>query len=293
MAEFAGVFPYLVSPLTPAGEVKEAVLRQLVDHLIARGVHGLTPLGSTGEVPYLTWEQQRRIVEIVLDEAKGRVPVVAGVHSAATADGAAKARAFAAMGVDGIVAMLATYFPLSDNDIAAYFRGVASAVSCPVVLYTNPGFAGFDLSIAALEQLADVPNIRYFKDAGGATGKLLTLTNRLGDRYKLFSASAHVPLFVMMLGGVGWMAGPACLIPEQSVRLYELGAARRWDEAMPLQRQLWELNAAFQKYNLAACIKAGLELQGFDVGGPVPPQPALGEAGREEMRRVLQRIGAL
>jgi 4-hydroxy-tetrahydrodipicolinate synthase len=91
----------------------------------------------------------------------------------------------------------------------------------------------------------------------------------------------------MLIGGVGWMAGPACVVPRQSVRLYELCHAQRWAEAMDLQRRLWKINRVFAKYNLAACIKCGLELQGYDVGAPLPPQAPLSEAGRAEVKQVL------
>lgn len=89
------------------------------------------------------------------------------------------------------------------------------------------------------------------------------------------------------------MAGPACLIPAQSVRLYELAAAGRWDDAMVLQRRLWPLNELFARYALAACVKGGLEMMGHAVGPPLPPQSPLSESGRAEMRRVLQSVGVL
>jgi 4-hydroxy-tetrahydrodipicolinate synthase len=91
----------------------------------------------------------------------------------------------------------------------------------------------------------------------------------------------------MLIGGVGWMAGPACVVPRQSVRLYELCHAQQWDEAMGLQRKLWKMNRVFAKYNLAACIKGGLELQGYEVGPPLPPQTPLSDAGRSEIKDVL------
>ncbi|HEX9182559.1 MAG TPA: dihydrodipicolinate synthase family protein, partial [Burkholderiales bacterium] len=93
--------------------------------------------------------------------------------------------------------------------------------------------------------------------------------------------------------GKGWMAGPACVIPRQSVRLYELCRAKKWDEAMILQRRLWTLNECFAKYNLAACIKGGLQLQGYAVGDPLPPQSPLSPEGLEDVRRALQAIGAI
>jgi 4-hydroxy-tetrahydrodipicolinate synthase len=97
-------------------------------------------------------------------------------------------------------------------------------------------------------------------------------------------------LVVFQLGGVGWMAGPACVIPRQSVPLYELAQQGRWDEAYALQRRLWTLNELFQKYALAACIKTALQLQGFDVGGPVAPQEALKPEAVAEIRRALELV---
>ena len=114
--------------------------------------------------------------------------------------------------------------------------------------------------------------------------------NRFGDRVKIFSASAHIPLSVMMFGGVGWMAGPAGVIPSQSVRLYELARSRRWDEAISLQKRLWSINRIFQKYALAPCIKACLEIQGFPVGPPIPPLQPLKGAALEEIEGVLKEL---
>ncbi len=293
MTGFHGVFPYLVSPVDADGRIKDDVLARLCEHLIAAGVHGLTPLGSTGEFAYLDWPQKRRVVEVTLEAAAGRVPVVAGVAATTTAEAVRQAVALERLGCAGILAILEAYFPIPEDGVVAYFRAVAEAVACPVVLYTNPQFQRSDLSLGAIERLLDVKNIRYLKDASTNTGRLLSIMSRVGDRLGIFSASAHIPACVMLLGGRGWMAGPACLIPRQSVRLYELCRAGRWPEAMTLQRELWRLNQLFAKYALAACIKGGLELQGFAVGAPLPPQPELDAAGQAELQPVLQALGAL
>ncbi len=295
MAEvtFRGVFPYLVPPVNAEGNVKCDVLGHLVDHLVQSGVHGLTPLGSTGEFAYLSWPQRKKVVERVLEANAGRLPVVAGVAATATADAAKQAREFGEMGVDGILAIMETYFPVPESGVVDFFTGIAQAVSCPVVLYTNPTFQRGDLTLQAIERLAHVPNIQYLKDASNNTGRLLSIVNLVGDRIKIFSASAHIPVCVMLIGGVGWMAGPACVIPSQSVRLYELAVANKWDKAMVLQRELWRINQIFAKYSLAACIKAGLELQGFPVGDPLPPQTPLSGEAREEVREALKAVGAL
>ncbi|HZM35262.1 MAG TPA: dihydrodipicolinate synthase family protein [Burkholderiales bacterium] len=292
-AGFRGVFPYIVSPLHPSGEVNAPVLARLSDDLIKAGVHGLTPLGSTGEFAYLNWQQRRRVVEVVLEAAKGRVPVVAGVASTTIAEALMQAREFERMGCAGILAILEAYFPVNDEGVYSYFKALAEAVSAPVVLYTNPNFQRSDLSLPVIDRLSRIPNVKYIKDASFNTGRLLSIINRVEGRMQVFAASSHIPACVMLIGGVGWMAGPACVAPRQSVELYELCRNADWAAAVDKQRPLWALNQAFAKYNLAACIKGGLQLQGYDVGPPLPPQEPLSPEGVEDVRRALKAIGAL
>jgi len=291
MSDFHGVFPYLVSPIDASGQIREGVLARLCDDLIKSGVHGLTPLGSTGEFAYLNAEQRTAVVRTTIEAAQKRVPVVAGVVSTSTADAVAQARAYQRLGADGILAILEAYFPLSDAQIEAYFRSIADAVDIPVVIYTNPQFQRSDLTLDVIERLARHPRIGYIKDASTNTGRLLSIMNRCGEGIKVFSASAHIPVAVMLIGGVGWMAGPACIIPNQSVELYNLCRRQRFEEAMVLQRKLWRVNEAFARFNLAACIKAGLSIQGYDVGDPVPPQAPLTTEQRKVVEAVLRDLG--
>src|SRR3979411_960280 len=256
MADFHGVFPYLVSPVDADGRIRTKVLGRLCDDLIKSGVHGLTPLGSTGEFAYLKNAQRAAVVQTTIEAAKGRVPVVAGVVSTATSDAVAQAKAYQKLGADGILAILEAYFPLQDAQVESYFRAIADAVDIPVVIYTNPQFQRSALSVGVTARLAAHPRIRYINDASTNTGRLLSIMNRCGDSIKVFSASAHIPAAVMLIGGVGWMAGPACIIPRQSVELYNLCKAARWDEALALQRRLWRLNEAFARYNLAGRTQA-------------------------------------
>ena len=292
MNDFHGVFPYLVSPIDHNGRILTDVLRRLASDLIKAGVHGLTPLGSTGEFAYLNRTQREAVVLATIEAANKQVPVVAGVASATTAEAVEQAKTYQALGADGILAILEAYFPLKDGQVESYFRSIADAVDIPVVLYTNPQFQRSDLSLDVIARLAEHPRIRYIKDASTNTGRLLSIMNR-APRMKVFSASAHIPAAVMLIGGVGWMAGPACIVPRQSVRLYDLCRAGRWPEAMNLQRDLWRINEAFARFNLAACIKAGLQMQGYAVGDPVPPQAALGPADREAVQSILADVAKL
>jgi 4-hydroxy-tetrahydrodipicolinate synthase len=287
MSDFHGVFPYLVSPVDERGRVLTEVLSRLCCDLIDAGVHGLTPLGSTGEFAYLNADQRQAVVAATIEAAAGRVPVIAGVAGTATADAVAQAKSYQRLGATGILAILEAYFPLRDTQIESYFRAIADAVDVPVVLYTNPNFQRSDLSLDVIARLAEHPRISYIKDASTNTGRLLSIMNRCGDKIRVFSASAHIPACVMLIGGVGWMAGPACIIPRESVVLYELCRAGQWPQALDLQRKLWRINEAFARFNLAACIKAALELQGYSVGAPLPPQTALTQDERAVVASLL------
>ena len=289
MKKFHGVYPYLVSPIDAQGRIKTDVLGRLSSDLIDAGVHGLTPLGSTGEFAYLTREQRDAVIKTTIEAANKRVPVIAGVASTSTADAVEQAKRYHSFGADGILAILEAYFPLKDAQVEAYFRAIADAVDIPVVLYTNPNFQRSDLTLDVIARLATHPRIQAIKDASTNTGRLLSIMNRAPE-INVFSASAHIPAAVMMIGGVGWMAGPACIVPRQSVKLYELCRAEIWPEAMKLQRELWRINEAFARFNLAACIKAGLQIQGYDVGDPVPPQQPLSADDRKAVEAILASL---
>lgn len=291
-SHFHGVFPYLVSPIDAQGHIQTDVLGRLSDDLIKAGVHGLTPLGSTGEFAYLNAAQREAVVKATIDAANKRVPVVAGVASTSTADAVAQAKAYQRLGADGILAICEAYFPLKDVQVEAYFRAIADAVDIPVVLYTNPNFQRSDLTLDVIARLSEHPRINYIKDASANTGRLLSIMNR-APQMRVFSASAHIPAAVMLIGGVGWMAGPACIVPRQSVKLYDLCQAQKWPEAMTLQRELWRINEAFARFNLAACIKAGLQIQGYAVGDPVPPQTPLSAEDRKMVKAILQDVETL
>ncbi|QRG07038.1 dihydrodipicolinate synthase family protein [Xanthobacter dioxanivorans] len=290
MFHFQGVFPYIVSPLDGDGTVRRAVLGRLSDDLIGKGVHGLAALGSTGEFAYLNRLQKIDVVRTVVEAAAKRVPVIAGVSSTSTDEAVDMARTYEKLGVDGIIAVIDSYFPLTEPQIEGYFRAIADAVEVPIVIYTNPSFQRTDLSLDLIERLAGHDRIRYIKDASSNTGRLLSILERCRGKIDVFAASSHIPAAVLLIGGRGWMAGPACLIPEQCVRLYDLCMAKDWERALALQAKLWRVNEVFNRFNLAACIKAGLIIQRYDVGEPVLPQSPMGSAERDELESLLASL---
>lgn len=275
MSQFYGVIPYLVSPLAADGKINDQVLGDLCNDLIAKGVTGLTPLGSSGEYAYLSDEQKRRIVEVVVEASRGRVPVIPGVASVSTQGAIEQARVYKKIGADGIVGVLDSYFPLSEQEVRSYFLDIANTVDLPMVVYTNPNFQRTDLSIDTISTIAEHPNIVGLKDASTNTGRLLSILNRCEDKLDVFAASSHIAVSVLMMGGKGWFAGPACVLPEQSVELYSACKRGEWEYAVKIQKRLWGFNEVFARYRLASCIKAALQSQGYAVGDPIRPQMPL------------------
>jgi 4-hydroxy-tetrahydrodipicolinate synthase len=290
MSPFKGVIPYLPTPIDEGRDIKRSVLAKLCRDLIESGVHGLTPLGSTGEFAYLNQTQRTCAVEVTIQAAAGQVPVIPGVASTAIAEAVSQAKTYAALGANGLLVVLEAYFPLKEAEIERYFLSVADATELPVVIYTNPNFQRNDLSIGVIERLSQHENIVGLKDASTNTGRLLSIINRCSGILDVFAASSHIPACVMMIGGRGWFAGPACVIPKQSVALYELCVSRRWEEAMDLQRRLWKFNEVFAEFNLAACIKAALQQQGYAVGDPISPQTPLSSDDRNKIASVIAQM---
>ena len=290
MSIFSGVFPYLVTPIDARGNVKQEIVERLCEHLIGYGVHGLTPLGSTGECAYLDERQRTAMIEATVATAAGRVPVIAGVAGISTRAAIAQATLYKTLGVDGLMVSIDTYFPLKEQEIEDYFTAVADATDLPIAIYTNPRFQHLELPIALIEKLSFHPRVVAIKDASTNTGRLLSIVNLCKGRLAVVAASTHIPTSVMMIGGTGWFSGPACIVPRQSIELHTLCTASEWDKAMALQRRLWPINELFARFSMAACIKTGLELQGFAVGDPIHPQKGLSAADRGEIAAALDDL---
>ena len=273
---------------TRAGVVDEAMLERLVGDLIAAGVNGVTPLGSTGEIMYLTPAQRRAIVGATLRVAKGRVPVVPGVAAFATTDAVDQAREFAALGVDGLVVMRQNAFPASEEGVVDYFTQVARAVDVPIVLYTNPTLLGSDFSIDTLDRACARAEHPLHQRRDRRYGPHLDADQPLGRHARSVQRVGAHPGLRLHAGrrrldgrpGVRHTASRGRALPPRHLPAIVQGA-------LALQRPLWGINECFRKYPLAACIKAALQLRGYAVGEPIPPQRSLGPAARDEIAAAL------
>jgi 4-hydroxy-tetrahydrodipicolinate synthase len=293
---WSGVFPYLATPLTADEQVHAHSLRLLVDRVIDAGVHGVTSLGSTGEFPYLSRHAREEVIALTVEAAAGRVPVVVGVGGFSVDDAVRQAKAAERLGADGLLCILQAYFPLNDREIVEFFRGVAGATDLPVVVYHHPGVCHVRIAPAVAETLADIPTVAYMKEASG-TMDLFTISPRLAERgMRLFAATALSPTAAMLFGATGWMSGPACVFPGESVRLYELCRSGEWEAAAELERALDSVLVAFRRLGPAASVKALLRADGLDVGHPMAPVDGgddldIGESLRLARLRLAEAIG--
>ncbi|MFT3942308.1 MAG: dihydrodipicolinate synthase family protein [Ancrocorticia sp.] len=280
-----GIIPYLPTPLTGSGQLDRDQLRRLIDRLLGAGVSGLSPLGSTGELPALTDSIADDVVATVVDSVPEKFPVIPGILAGSTTAIAERSRAVAGHGARGLVTMMRPWGAVGQRAMIEYFEAAASATDLPMVLYRQPSL-GPQLAVSSVVELSSRANIVAIKDASPQTGFLLSLSCA-GSSLEVYSASSHVPMLVWELGGIGWMGGPCCIAPHTAVTMWNAWVSGDKEAAWVLQRGLWPLCEAFAAFGPAPMVKGGLAQIGFDVGAPIAPQ---GELNTDAYRKVSAAI---
>ncbi|HEX7662719.1 MAG TPA: dihydrodipicolinate synthase family protein [Pseudonocardiaceae bacterium] len=284
-----GIVSYMVTPLDDDMHVDERATRRLVERLIESGVDGLSPLGFVGETTYATGEQKRELVRIVVDQVAGRVPVVPGVLAASTSEAAALCEDVRELGAAGIVAMCQTWGEVTQDELVRHFARMAASTDLPVTIYRQPAL-GATLDVASIGRLAALPNVCYLKDASGKTGFLLSVQGQVGDAVGIFAASAHIPALVLQMGGLGWMSGPACVIPATARDFYRYAVSGAQEDMWKLQRAIWPLCSFFGQHSSSVVAKTALAMNGMPVGPWFEPQTRLHSGEEDELRQILSRI---
>ena len=289
----AGIFTPNLVPLDHRGEIHEAELRRYVDWLIDRGVHGLYPNGSTGEFTRFTAEERRRIVEIVCDQARGRVPVLAGAAEANVRETLAACEAYHACGARAVAIVSPFYYKLSPESVYAYFREIATNSPIDVTLYNIPMFAS-PIDVPTIRRLAEFPRIVGIKDSSGDMAFMLRMMSAVQPVRPDFVfltgwEAALVPMLLMgCQGGTNATSG---VVPEITRKLYDLVQERRIDEARTLQFRLLELfDAMLFSADFPEGFRAAVELRGFDLGRGRQPLSESQQIDRAALQRVLQCI---
>jgi 4-hydroxy-tetrahydrodipicolinate synthase len=283
----------MVTPLTADDHLNEPALRRLTQHLLAGGVHGLFAVGSQGEFWALSAEEKRRVWEIVVEEANGRVPVYAGTAAVTTRECIALTQLAEKSGVDAVSVLTPFLVSPSEDELFEHYRAIAEATSLPVVLYTNPARTGVQISARLLGRLAAVQNIVAIKDSSGNLELTAEYIGVAPPGFSVLMGRDTLILAGLVYGTEGAIAATANVVPALVVSIYEHFRAGDLEKARCAQERLAPLRRAFSWGTFPVVIKEALDLIGLQGGparAPVGPLPA---AKRAELREVLKELGAV
>jgi 4-hydroxy-tetrahydrodipicolinate synthase len=281
----------LVTPFRPDLSLDEEAFRALVRRQIEAGIHFLVPCGTTGENPTLETEEHHRVVEIALEEANGKLPVLAGCGGYHTGEVVALARELEALGVDGILSVTPYYNKPTQEGLYQHFLAIANAVKLPIVIYNVPGRTGVNVEPATLRRLAEIDNIVGVKEASGNIGQIAKLCATLPPDFAVLSGDDAITLAVAGLGGKGVISVASNLIPAEMAALAQACLDGRFEDARALQRKwlpLMEVN--FVESNPIP-VKWAMARMG--LLSPVYRLPMLppSQASRERIERTLIESG--
>ena len=288
-----GILVAVTTPFTAdASAVDEEVLASQVDRLVGAGVHGLVPCGTTGEFTTLSAEEYRRVLELYVKAADGRVPVIAGVGSLSTQGAIDLAQHAERVGADAVMLVPPFYDPLDFGSLQAFLTAVAEAITLPIVYYNVPGATGITLTADQIAELGDIDGVDYLKDTSGDAVVLADLLASRTDKIKAFNGWDTLTFFGLASGAEASVWGTAGVVPELAVELWDT-LAEKGDlvRARELWQDLWAISSFLESVNYVAGIKAGLELIGHPAGParfPIQPLPAE-ERGR--FAAILARAG--
>jgi 4-hydroxy-tetrahydrodipicolinate synthase len=254
---FKGVITALITPLRD-GKVDEAAFTQLLERQIAAGIHGVVPMGTTGESASLSLDEHKRVVELCVQVAAGRVRVIAGAGASATDKAIELARFAKTVGADGALVVTPYYNRPSQEGLALHFEAIAEAVQLPVLLYNVPGRTGVDMANETVARLAGHPNIVGIKDATGDLGRVSWMRANIGGQFDLISGDDPSYLGYHAHGGVGVISVTSNVAPEAMVAMHEAAAAGDYAAARDWQDRLIGLHKALFLDNSPAPTKYAL-----------------------------------
>jgi len=289
---FHGIYVAAVTPMTANSEVDYDTLGSFTDHLINSGVHGLFPLGSTGEFYALTPDERHDVLKGTIEAAAGRVPVLAGTNAGSTRDVVSYSRQAEKLGASGLL-LASPYYSLPTLDeLYEHFKAVNDAVGIPVMLYNYPGRTGVDMTPDFVGRLCALKNIQYIKESTGDVTRVSELIQRFAGRIGVFCGCDTISLESFVLGAIGWVGGIANVLPRTHVELYNLAsvqgdipAARTFYYEIMRALQLIEGGGQYTQY-----VKAGCEIMGNPVGPPRGPLGPVSQAAYENLKEILATI---
>ncbi|NIQ91831.1 MAG: 4-hydroxy-tetrahydrodipicolinate synthase [Deltaproteobacteria bacterium] len=290
---FTGVLPAVVTPFKN-GAVDEEGLRQLIEFHLENGVHGIVPCGTTGESATLSHDEHERVVEITVDQVKGRVPVVAGTGSNNTAEAIALTAHAKKVGADGVLMISPYYNKPTQEGIYQHYKKVAEEVDIPIIIYNIPGRTASNIEPETFARLAETKNIVGVKEASGSMKQITEIIRLCGDELTVLSGEDFLTYPLMSVGGKGVICVVANIVPQDMADLCNLLLAGDFDKSRELYYRLLPLcHSMFIETNPAP-IKAALAMMGKISSAEVRlPLAPMSEANQGKLRKELEAYGVL
>ena len=294
MAQFKGVLVPIITPLDDDDAVDLPALRDLIEWMLAAGVHGIIPIGSTGEAISLSQDEVRAVVATTIDQVRGRVPVIVGCSANATRDVIARIRQAQDQGADGILVTNPIYAHPDDDELLHHYAAISAALDRSLILYNNPHVTSIDASPELIVRICALPHIDHVKESSGDVTRVARLIALGGTHPRVLCGSDNLALESFSAGALGWVAACANVVPAECVRLYELTVEEPdLGAAQALYAKLYPLfDMAEQTGKFAQISKAGIALRGGRAGRPRAPLAPLAAALRERLQAILEAIAA-
>jgi 4-hydroxy-tetrahydrodipicolinate synthase len=288
-----GCWTALATPFTKSGDVDETALRAIVDWQIAEGIHGLVPVGSTGEAVTLSADERDRVVRIVVEQAAGKVPVMAGAGSNDTRQAIENSKAMRRAGATHLLHVSPMYNKPPQRGIVAHFKAIAETAGLPICVYNVPGRTASNMEVATTLELATVPGIVAVKEASGSLSQIDDIIRQRPKGFAVLSGDDNVTLAVMASGGDGVVSVVSNATPRAMASLVDCAARGDWEGARKLHAQLspW-MRAAFIESNPIP-LKAAMSLLGRMQNVVRLPLVSLREDLMSTVRSALVEAGAL
>ncbi len=286
--EIKGVIVPLLTPMNADETINEKELRNQVNHQIESGIHALFPLGTNGEAYILSREEKEQVLKIVVDEAKGRVPVYGGTGCVSTKETIELSLKAKEIGIDVLSIITPSFAAASQDELYEHYREVAEAVDLPIVLYNIPARTGNALAPATVEKLSKIPNIVGVKDSSGNFDNMLQYIEKTRYRkdFAVLSGNDSLILWCLLAGGRGGIAGCANVFPSTLASIYDTFVAGDLEKAREIQDSIRSFRDCFKFGNPNTIVKTAVSFLGFPVGKCRKPFCQVPEAGVEAIKKV-------
>ena len=290
---FTGIGTALVTPFTKDGSIDDAAVRRLVSRQIEAGIHFVSPCGTTGEAPTLSHSEKLRVVQLVVDETAGRVPVLAGAGGYDTREVIALAREFEDVGVDGILSVTPYYSKPTPEGLFQHYKAIAESTSLPIVLYNVPGRTGVNLDVATVVRLSALRNIVGVKESSCNVVQMSEILAAVREDFLLVSGDDPLAVAVMAIGGRGLISVASNAVPGEMVQIIEL--AEKGDFAAARRLHGWLLPFLLANFIEAnpIPIKTAMAAMGLIEEAYRLPLVSPGSAARDKIMHVLQDLKLL